>query len=230
MRTLFLTLIIAVVPAVAHAELEVPRFKKGGFLIELQAGAAVPHVDEANLDAQFSKPLASRFYGPIQTAAGVGLRLSYNILGYVSLGADFTATGWNVFNDQRGGAGFLVGLVAFHPMNLFFLKKEERPIGLDFNTHVGLGYGIIGVSGPPALGMDGLIVQWGFAVDYFLNRYFGFEFFAKCNFLRQDKFYFDWDGAHQSPPTSGSAATVNQTSPGGTWWHTGIAIVLRIGD
>lgn len=226
MRALFLPLIIAVAPAVARAELEVPKFKKGGFLITLQAGAGVPHLDEQFLASQ-TGGAAPFFTAQVpKESLGLGLRLAYNILGYVSIGADFTATGWSVFESKRGGSGYLVGLVALHPMNFFFINKEERPFGLDFSTHVGLGYGIAGVSGPPALGMDGIAVQWGLTIDYFFNRYFGLEFFAKCNFLQFDKFYYDWDSAHSG---GNGAATLNPRG-GGTWWHTGLALVLRVGD
>jgi hypothetical protein len=226
MRTFFLPLIIAVAPQVAHG-LEVPKFKNGGFLITLQAGAGVPHLDGANLNSQI--PLIAPFFeSKIPTeSVGLGLRLAYNILGFVSVGVDFTATGWNVFDSTRGGAGFLVGLVAIHPLQFFFINKEERPIGLDFSLSGGAGYGIVGVSGPPALGMDGVVGHFGLTIDYFLNRYFGLEFFAKCNFLGFDRFYFDWDSAHQG--VAGAAATLNPRS-GGTWWHTGLALVLRIGD
>lgn len=223
MRSLFVSLIIVVAPLSAAA-LEVPKFKKGGVLISLQAGAAVPHLDDANLNSLFTG--AFLFTRQVQTAPGVGFRLGYNILGHASVGADFTATGWDVFNDNRGGSGYLVGYVAWHPMELFFLKKDERPFGLDFNTHVGLGYGIVGGSQPAAWGMDGIAVQWGFAIDYFLNRYFAVEFFAKVNFLQFDKFYFDWDSAHRGGP---GAININPRG-GGTWWHTGLALVLRIGD
>ncbi|MBL8951283.1 MAG: hypothetical protein JNK82_10930 [Myxococcaceae bacterium] len=204
-----------------------PNFKKGGVLIGLQVGGAVPGLDRANLAAQ--APYSALLTENVQAAAGVGFRLVYNILGHASLGADFTATGWDVFNDRRGGAGFLVGLIAWHPLELFFLQKEERPFGLDFNTHVGLGYGIVGGSVPAAWGMDGITVQWGLAIDYFLTKWFAVEFFAKCNFIKHDKFYYDWDSAHRNPPVSGSYATLNPTG-NGTWWHTGIALVLRIGD
>src|SRR6188508_3463588 len=106
MRTLFLLLIIAVAPSSASA-LEVPQFNKGGFLIALEAGAAVPGLDRATLDGLFlGAPLV---FNTVQSAAGVGFRLGYNILGHATIGADLTATGWEVTNDRRGGAGFVVG-------------------------------------------------------------------------------------------------------------------------
>ena len=229
MRSLFLPLMLAVAPLTAHA-LEVPKFKAGGFLITLQAGAAVPHLDEAYLNSQFFGSFL--YYSQVpKESAGVGLRLAYNILGFVSIGADFTAAGWRVFESTRGGAGFLVGLVAIHPLQFVFINKEERPFGLDVSTHVGVGYGITGASGnnlTPATGMDGPVVQWGMTIDYFLTRYFAFEFFAKCNFLQFNKFYWDWDTAHAGGP--GAATLETGAGKGGSWWHTGLAIVLRIGD
>ena len=229
MRSIFL-LILAVAPLSASA-MEVPKFKSGGFLIHLQVlGTAPEHFDGQNINSQVGFgviPVGDYFQQSFQSAPyAVGLRLAYNILGFVSVGADVTATGWSIFDDRRGGAGFAVGLIALHPLQFFFIQKEERPFGLDFSTHVGLGYGIIGVSQPQALAMDGIVVQWGLTVDYFFTKNFGLEFFAKCNFLKLDKFYTDWDSAHRG---GGGAATINPTG-NGTWWHTGIALVLRIGD
>lgn len=229
MRAFFLPLLLAVAPLTASA-LEVPKFNKGGFLITLQAGAGVPHLDESYPTSDLTSAAIALAY-PLyrnnvpKESVGLGLRLAYNILGFVSIGADATATGWSVFDSKRGGTGFLVGLVAIHPMQFFFLQKDERPFGLDFSTHVGVGYGISGTS-DPALGYDGIAVQWGLTLDYFVNRYIGFEFFAKCNFLQFDKFYTDWDGAHQG----GFGAATRASRGGGTWWHTGLALVLRIGD
>lgn len=228
MRSFFLPLMLAVAPLTASA-LEVPRFKSGGFLITLQAGAGLPRIDEAYLNGQYFASFL--YYREVpKESAGVGLRLAYNILGFVSVGADFTATGWRVMESSRGGAGFLVGLVALHPLQFFFINKEERPFGLDVSTHVGVGYGITGTSstlpGGIATGMDGIVVQWGLTLDYFFTRYFGLEFFAKCNFLQFDKFYWDWDGAHSGGP---GAATLSPRG-GGQWWHVGLAIVLRIGE
>lgn len=231
MRAFFLPLMVAVAPLTAHA-LEVPKFKSGGFVIGLQLlGTAPEHFDGQNLDAHVSPFVSAAFQSSFQSSPyAVGLRLAYNILGFVSLGADVTATGWSIFDSRRGGAGFAVGMLAIHPLQFVFINKEERPFGLDFSTHVGVGYGIIGVSDPVALGMDGLVVQWGLTVDYFFTKYFGVEFFAKCNFLEMNKFYFDWDSAHRNPPGPGSSANIDPRRPGGTWWHTGLAIVLRIGD
>lgn len=229
MRSFFLPLILAVAPLSASA-MEVPKFKSGGFQIHMQfLGTAPEHFDGENLNSQVSPFIGNAFTSnfPSPPPYAVGLRLAYNILGFVSVGADVTATGWSIFDDRRGGAGFAVGLIAVHPLQFFFIKKEERPFGLDVSTHVGLGYGIIGTSQPVALGMDGIVVQWGLTLDYFFTKNIGLEFFAKCNFLKMDKFYFDWDAAHRGVP--GAAATLNPTG-NGTWWHTGIALVLRIGD
>src|SRR6266478_2521785 len=148
MRTFFLTLIIAVaLPAPARAELEVPQFNHGGFLFSIQWGIGVWHydTDAVSKDLGFIGPLAApSLSSQLQNTHGLGFRLGYNIKGHVTIGADFTATGWNVFNAQRGGSGAVVGVVAWHPMELFFLQKEKRPFGLDASTYVGVGYGILG--------------------------------------------------------------------------------------
>jgi hypothetical protein len=231
MRAFFLPLMVAVAPLTAHA-LEVPKFKSGGFQIHLQWALGRQHADGESLQRQVI-PAGFFFANELPnevTPAGLGLRLAYNILGFVSVGVDFTGTGWDVTSDQRGGAGFLVGMLAVHPLQFVFINKEERPIGLDISTHFGGGYGIVGVSQPAAMGMDGPVLQWGFNVDYFFTKHFGVEFFTKSTFLMLNKFYLDWDGAHRNPPTVGSSATIENRTPAGTWWHFGFALVLRLGD
>jgi hypothetical protein len=226
MRTYFLLLIIAVAPS-AFA-LEVPKFSTGGFTIELQGGAGVPHLDEAQINS--SVPFGGSYYtGQVKVGAALGLALAYNILGHASVGLDFTGTGWNPFSPDRGGAGFLVGTIAWHPLQLVYaILKEERPFGLDASTYVGFGYGISGISGSgggPALGMDGFVVQWGMKLEYFFSRLFGLGFFAKCNFLEWPNFYYDWDAAH-----SGGMGAVGLKPPVGTWWALGGSLILRIGE
>ena len=49
-----------------------------------------------------------------------------------------------------------MGTVTWHPLQLVFLKKEVRPIPIDFGTYFGLGYGIAG----ERRGMDGIVYEW----------------------------------------------------------------------
>ena len=85
MRSLFVPLLIAVAPISASA-LEVPKFKKGGVLISLQAGAAVPHLDEGYLNMQFNSEhdrFESEFFYP-RTDAGPFLERRILTIGFTT--------------------------------------------------------------------------------------------------------------------------------------------------
>lgn len=205
-----------------------PKFSQGGFLFDLQYGPGFWTMDAARVDALAGGGgLGARFVN--QLAAGrmadpshsVGISLAYNILGHASVGADFTATGWNVFDAARGGAGVLVGKVAWHPLELVFLKKEQRPIPLDVATSFGLGYGIAGGGGSPSLGMDGLTFHWALEVKYFFARYFGLGFYAKGAFFDWRKLYVDYDNQQFVTLTDGS---------GGSFWSIGFSLTFRAGE
>jgi hypothetical protein len=232
MRTFFVGLIIAVAPATAHAEMEVPQFSKGGVLIGIDYGIGLWGIDLNSLHMSVPGVLG---FGPAddlaqqaQNTHTLGFTLGYNILGHATIGVSFTATGWNVFNSQRGGSGALLGTVAWHPLELVFLKKDKRPFGLDFSTFAGFGYGILGGTGMSgqAFGMDGFVAQWGVNVDYFFTRYIGLGLFAKVNFLRYSTFYTDWDSAHAG---NGGAVALNPSNAG-LFSHLGVELIMRVGD
>jgi hypothetical protein len=227
MRTFLVAVLVWGAASPAYA-LEVPQFQNGGFHLGLQVGGSLPQLDRAGLEKQ--APNAKSLLSTVPADAfALGFRLSYNVMGYASAGVDFSATGWNVFTTTRGGAGFLVGMLAIHPLQFFYINKGQRPLGLDVSTHFGVGYGIAGGGSEAGLwGIDGLILQWGTTIDYFLNRYFGLQFFVKGNFMRWDRFYYDWDAAHQAPDNTMYSSKLPQTS-GGSWWVLGGALVLRIG-
>ncbi len=203
-----------------------PKFSQGGFNFDLRYGPGWWEMDAAHVAAQ-AGPLGSQFVG--QLAAGnrteashtLGLALAYNILGHASLGVDFTATGWNVFNAARGGAGFLTGKLAWHPLELFFLNKEQRPIPLDFNTSFAVGYGIAGGGGSPSLGMDGVVFQWGLDVQYFFARYFALGAYVKGTFFDWRKLYTDFDNQVFVELPNGS---------GGNFWSLGFTLTFRAGE
>jgi hypothetical protein len=214
---------------------DVPNFSSGGFNFQIQYGPGFWTVDQTKLANDPGKnglsvgpTNASLFKESLQNTHTVSLSASYNILGHASIGADLTATGWNLFDATRGGGGFVIGKVAWHPLELFFMKKERRPIGIDFSTFFGLGYGIVGgatsVPGFPD-GMDGLIFEWGANVDYFFARYFGLGFFARGIFLNWDKFYLDFN--NRDVPGN----TIPLAQPlGGSLWTIGISMTFRAGE
>lgn len=219
-----------------------PNFSAGGFNLGIQYGPGFWTVDKAKLGADPGKnglvvgpTNANLFSDSLQNTHTVSLSLAYNILGHASIGADLTATGWNLFDVTRGGGGFAIGKVAWHPLELFFMKKEKRPIPLDFSTFFGVGYGIVGGAstdpsnrtvaiGPPA-GMDGLLFEWGANVDYYFARAFGLGFFARGVFLSWDKFYLDYNNRD----VPGNTITLDKPL-GGSFWTIGLTVNFRAGD
>lgn len=202
-----------------------PKFSQGGFLFSVSYGPGFWAFDRALLAGQMKAPAtaadADVFIADAVTSHTVSLRAGYNILGHASLGADFTATGWDITTPQRGGAGMLTGYVAWHPLELVWMKKETRPIGLDVSTMFGVGYGICGEN----RGMDGLVLQWGLNADYFFARYFGAGLFAKGTFLQWDKFYLDYNNRD----LPGNTIAVPNGSRG-SFWTIGVALTFRAGD
>lgn len=216
-----------------------PHFSSGGFNFQIQYGPGFWTVDQTKLGNDPGKDglsvgpaNAELFKNSLQDTHTVSLSASYTILGHVSIGADLTATGWKIFDATRGGGGFLIGKVAWHPLELFFMNKEKRPIGIDFSTFFGVGYGIVGgataIAGFPD-GMDGLIFEWGANVDYFFARYFGLGFFARGIFLSWDKFYLDFN--NRDANTCGGPCTIPLAKPlGGSFWTFGISMTFRAGE
>lgn len=205
-----------------------PNFSKGGFLVQLQYGPGWWTMDGAKLDTLSGTPAGSLFASdlPLDPTEGpshaASLSLAYNILGHASIGADITGTGWNIDNPSRGGAGFVIGKVAWHPLELVFLNKDKRPIALDFSTFFGVGYGIAGGGrNPNPLGMDGLLFEWGLNVDYFFARFFGVGFFARGVFFNWEKLYVDYNNNQFFPLSAPS---------GGSFWTLGLSLTFRAGD
>lgn len=205
-----------------------PNFSKGGFNIQLQYGPGWWTMDPAKIDAASGTPLGTVFASdlPLDPAEApshsVSVSLAYNILGHASIGADITGTGWNISDPARGGAGFVIGKVAWHPLELVFLNKEQRPIPLDFSTFFGVGYGIAGGGRTPnPLGMDGLLFEWGANIDWFFARFFGLGFFARGVFFNWEKLYTDFNNNQFFALSSPS---------GGSFWTLGVAMTFRAGD
>jgi hypothetical protein len=198
-----------------------PKFSQGGFLFSIMYGPGFWSFDRTLLASQVGDANANLFITDAVTSHTVSLRAGYNLFGHASLGVDFSATGWDITNANRGGAGFLTGFVAWHPLELVWLKKQQRPIGLDASTMFGVGYGICGEQ----RGMDGLVLQWGLNADYFFARYFGAGVFLKGTFMQWDKFYIDYNNRD----LPGATLPVPRGA-GGSFWTMGITVTFRAGD
>lgn len=232
-----IALVTSLVPLAVWAD--PPHFSTGGFNFQIQYGPGFWTVDQNKLGTDPGKEglmvgptNAQLFKESLQNTHTVSLSASYNILGHASVGADITATGWNLFDVTRGGGGFVIGKIAWHPIELFFLNKEKRPIGLDADTYFGVGYGIVGgataVAGAPN-GMDGLVFEWGLNANYYFARYFGLGLFARGVFLNWSKFYLDFNNRDEN--TCGGPCTLPLANPlGGSFWTFGISMTFRAGE
>ncbi len=198
-----------------------PKFSEGGFLVSIQYGPGFWGIDQPRVAAQIGVAAASAYAGELQNTHTVSLGLGYSILGHASIGADLTATGWNIATSNRGGAGFAIGRLAWHPLQLVWMQKELRPLPLDVSLFFGVGYGIAGRS----TGMDGVVFETGVNADYWFARYFGIGFFARFVFLNFSNFYLDYNNRSQP-----GATMALKDGSGGTFITVGFALHLRAGE
>ncbi len=218
MRLFFFSVALLSLPASADP----PKFSSGGIIFGLQYGpVGLWSFDRTFIGSQVGQANADAYIADLQSTHTVGVRLGYNILGHVSLEANLVATGWNLSQTTRGGGGILTGILAWHPLELIFIKKERRPIAIDASIFFGAGYGIVG----QRIGMDGLVWQWGMTVDYWFNRFVGLGVFIRGTFPRWGSMYLDYD--NRSAP--GNTLKLVNTS-GGQFWHPGFELLFRFGD
>ncbi len=204
-----------------------PKFSSGGGIFGLQYGPGIWMLDTQAIDSQLGLQCpgcGTRFNSDIRTGGDwptgghtLGLRIGYNILGHASIELNVVATGWNVFNSNRGGAGFGTGVIAWHPLQLVFMNKAERPIPLDVSMLFGVGYGIAGQT----FGMDGLILQWGMNAEWFFTKFIALGLFVKGTFFQWHTFYLDFDNKVSLPLPKGS---------GGAFWFPGVEVIFRFGE
>lgn len=196
---------------------EVPDFNHGGFVMSLgYAPFAGFSFDAAKLNSQ-TQGLGDTFIAEARPQQTASIQLAYTILGHASLGVDFTAVGWNITDPNRGGAGFLLGTLGWHPLQLLWMHEDRRPAGVDLKVLFGAGYGIAGQT----FGMDGSIWEVGFDAMFFFSRFFGLGLFGRMVFLGWDKFYWDFNGKQYAPLPQGT---------GGTFATFGFAMHFRAGD
>jgi hypothetical protein len=198
-----------------------PKFSSGGGIFGLQYGPGFWGLDEAGLESQLPAGYGHVFVTDANTDKSwqhtAGIRIGYNILGHASIELNIVGTGWNIFNNKRGGAGFATGVIAWHPLQLVFMNKPERPIPLDVSMAFGVGYGIAGQT----FGMDGLVLQWGMNAEWFFTKFFALGLFVKGTFLQWHTFYLDFDNKVTMPLPKGS---------GGAFWFPGLEVIFRFGE
>lgn len=216
MRTLALMTVLVATSALADP----PKFGSGGVQLSIAYGGGIWGISNPALAAQIGQSEADLFTNNLQGTHTLGVRFGYSILGHATIAVDLTATGWNIFSGQRGGAGFLTGVVAWHPLQLVWRNKEVRPVSLDIAPFFGVGYGIAG----QVRASDGPVLTAGLNVDYFFTKWFGLGAFFKAFPTLWSAVYFDFDnkglvGGRQLP-----------NGVGGAFWHLGLQMDFRFGE
>ena len=211
----FIALAIALLPAVAGAN--GPQFSRGGLYLNLQYGPGFFKFSESHLASQVDPADAALFVNEMmgQWDHTGSARLGLNIAGHVSVEAALTGAGWNVMSVDRGGGGFLGGVLAWHPLQLFL--QDNRSV--DLSAFGGAGYGIVGKS----RGADGRFLTWGGTLDYYFSPTFFMGAFYRRILPQFDKFYVNYD----QRSTPGNTVPLPSLS-GGSFWTAGLTMGFRM--
>lgn len=193
-----------------------PDFSKGGILFTVNVGYGVWGIDLDRLAEQIGAiDDPGIFKDDARNGLALALGLGYNILGHATIEANLTATGWEVFNANRGGGGFLAGIARWHPMEIF-MRGRERPV--DGSIFFGAGYGLAG----QRRGMDGLVFELGLAGDYYFTPGFYASLYFRWIFLNFANWYINFDARH----LPGNTLPLPKGS-GGTFFTAGLAVGFR---
>lgn len=175
----------------AHAA--VPDFSAGGVVFSLQYGPGSWFLDGPKLNEQlqnfpFEQGLLTDTTLNGQSAT---VRLGYNVLGHATVEGTLTATGWNLFDPNRGGAGFGTGVLHWHPLQLvdqLYAPAWMKERAYDASLFVGMGYGILGQT----RGLDGLVWQWGADANWYFGKSIGLGLFVRSTQLATTNYYIDF--------------------------------------
>jgi len=215
-RSLFLTLLLAT-PALATT----PKFQEGGFRISFEYGPGFWLMDRNFIASQAGPAVADAFTSDLTNGHTLTLGLGYNIKGHATVGLELTGTGWRLTEVTRGGAGFLVGTAAWHPLQLLWMNKEERPLPIDASFFFGFGYGI----GGQRIGTDGFNAEVGGRFEYWLTRYFGLGFVLRGVIFKYGALYLDFNNR-----TAPGNTIVMPQGVGGGFFTFNLALLLRFGE
>ncbi|HZA52372.1 MAG TPA: hypothetical protein VE549_16625 [Myxococcaceae bacterium] len=207
---------IALLPAVASAY--GPVFSRSGLYFNLQYGPGFYKFSQPHLAAQLEDPNDATIF--VDEMMGQwnhtgSARLGLNIAGFASVEAVLTGAGWNVTSVDRGGGGYLGGVLGLHPLQLFF--QDNRVV--DISAFGGAGYGIVGKT----RGADGRFLTWGGTVDYYFSPSVFLGAFYRYIRPQFENFYINYDLRSQPgmtvPLPNGS---------GGSFWTAGLTMGFRM--
>ena len=212
MKSLLAATLLFAFPATAAS----PEFAKGGAIVALQYGYGLWGIDRAQLASQVGQADADLLANDTLNGHSATLRLGYNILGHATPEATLTATGWNLTESNRGGAGFVTGGVHWHPIEIFMKGKERF---YDASLFFGLGYGIMGQN----RGMDGFAWQYGVSTDFYVAKSIALGLFFRSTQMGFSSFYLDYN--NRSLP---GATLPLPNGSGGAFRQVGVTVTLRV--
>ena len=199
-----------------------PDFSAGGVVFALEYGPGSWFLDGPKLNAQLPPWEQSLLTGTTLNGHSATLRLGYNVLGHATVEGSLTATGWNLFEPSRGGAGFGTGVLHWHPLQLveqLWAPAWMKERAYDGSLFFGLGYGILGQT----RGLDGLVWQWGADAHWYLGRSIGLGLFVRGTQLATSSYYADF----YNRALAGN--TILLTDPSiGSFVQFGVSLELRI--
>lgn len=142
-------------------------FGHAGAYFQLGYGYNWWSLDRAKVTAQVGgrDDTGNFFDRSLANAQAASVRGGYNVLGHGHIGFHFLATGWEITNSSRGGAGYIGGEIGWHPFSLVSALLPNGPIPggkyWDFWLEGGVGYGIVGKQ----RALDGEVATFGLAVE-----------------------------------------------------------------
>lgn len=129
----------------------------------------------------------------LANAQAVSIRGGYNVLGHGHIGFHFLATGWEITNSSRGGAGYIGGEIGWHPLSLVSALLPNGPIPggkyWDFWLEGGAGYGIVGKK----RALDGGVATLGLAAEGYPLPWFSLGLRTTWYFPFFSRYILDYD-------------------------------------
>lgn len=175
-----------------------------GVVVRLEGGFTQWSLEPARVQGQEGVPegdVQPAFADQVQAGPTATLELGYNIAGHVTLAASVAATGWDLSTRDRGGGGFVAGLIAWHPLELI---PSARDRSWDLSFFGGAGYGVVG----EVRAMDGLHAQFGGRAEYFPTPWLSVGLSVRTVPLMFRRYVIDWNNEVSVPLRDSSGGSV----------------------
>lgn len=195
--------VVWMLSAIGTARAEAPAVQEGLF-VRLEGGYAQWEFDSARIQAQEGVPageVQSAFVDQVASGPALALELGYNVKGHVTFLASLAGTGWDIWARERGGGGFVAGLLAWHPAELIPQLRDRR---WDLSFFGGAGYGVVG----ELRALDGLHYQFGARAEWLANDWLSVGLSVRSVPLMFSRYVIDWNKEESVPLRDGSGGRV----------------------